>query len=800
MKKILTLAGMFFIISLAVNAQNTATVNSMQNGISKSDRCGNDKPDQSKAQMLQDKIFNDYVALHRSDLLKNKTAYTIPVVVHIIYKTAAENISDQRVLEQITRTNSDFAGLSTHSMGPFSDSLEANSNITFCLATIDPSGNPTTGITRTQTTKTSFNITGSSGSCSGFPERCASSGGCDAWNVTKYLNIWVCNTGTTMTGISEYPSSPNNAFYGSTINYMFFGLTGATPPYNEGATLTHELGHCFNLYHLDGDNTCTDLDYCLDTPTEYGTQDTVGGCIVDQCNPACPGIMNMNFMAYSIDTTMVNFTPDQVARMQACVTLYLSSVAGNSATACSPPAAPIANYTASATSVIPGTVVNFTDLTVNTPTSWSWVVTPSTGCSYTGGTNATSKNPRIKFFNAGYYSVSLTAVNTIGSNNCTKINYIQVLDASQGCDTVMPASFNAGMCNPIIYPLGSPVSDSGYISGSNALLDKEKAMFYSGFPGWELWSVIVNYGLKAGNTGNTFVRIYNSNAGFPGVLLGTSDSISKNDIDTSYGNNSNYFFANNINVTNDFFVSLVLPTTWATGTEELAIWSMADSCSSNAHLAYEKKSDGSWIPFVNTYGRNIDMAIFPQVCISTSNCSANFSFYPDTVTLHHYYAINLASGVAPLHYLWSWGDGTTDTIAYPSHTYAAAGYYNICLSISDSVGCTNSYCDSSYIQKSGNTVISVDVIPQGSAGIHEFDVKNIFNIYPVPATENIIVLANTISQGDILSVFDIRGQLLIQIPVTQLKTDINISAFSKGIYFLKLEGVNGIEVKKFFKE
>jgi len=522
MKRLLLLSGMFFILSFTVHAQILSPINSDQKGISISERCSTSNPVISlQLKEQQEKIFNDYVATHRDDLVKNKTAYTIPVVIHIIYKNAAENISDQRVQEQISRTNSDFAGLSTHSMGPFSDSLKANSNITFCLATIDPNGNPTNGITRTQTTKTSFNITASTGSCNGFPERCASTGGCDAWDVTKYLNIWVCNTGATMTGISEFPSSPNNAFYGSTINYMFFGLTGATPPYNEGATLTQQLGHCLDLYNLTGDNTCTDLDYCLDTPTEYGTQSTIGGgCIIDQCNTSCPGIMYMNFMSYSDDTTMANFTPDQVARMQACVTMYLSSVAGNSSTACSAP-------------------------------------------------------------------------------------------------------------NP---------------------------------------------------------------------------------------------------------------------------------------------------------------------------CSAHFTIYPDTATLHHYFAVNLASGVAPMHYLWSWGDGTNDTIAFPSHTYATAGYYNICLTITDSVGCTSNYCDSSYIQKSGNTVINVDVISQSGVGIHENYQNNVIQIRPNPALDNITIETASVHRGDIISIYNIQGQIMLQQPLKQFQTKLNISGFPRGSYILKVESYNGVDIKRFIKE
>lgn len=251
-----------------------------------------------------------------------KTTVTIPVVVHIIYKTTAENVSDVRVHEQIAETNADWAGTNSHSMGSFATTLKANTGIQFCLATIDPNGNPTNGITRTQTTKSSFSITGYPQNCTGYPERCTSSGGCDAWDVNKYLNIWVCNAGSSLCGISEFPTNPLNNYYGTTIHYQFFGHTGASAPYNLGGTYTHEAGHCFNLYHIWGDDGggCSGSDNCNDTPNQasenYGA---LSGMHTDACTTTSPGIMYMNFMDYSDDISYANFTPNQVARIQAMI-------------------------------------------------------------------------------------------------------------------------------------------------------------------------------------------------------------------------------------------------------------------------------------------------------------------------------------------------------------------------------------------------------------------------------------------------------------------------------------------------
>ena len=65
---------------------------------------------------------------------------------------------------------------------------------------------------------------------------------------------------------------------------------------------------------------------------------------------------------------------------------------------------------------------------------------------------------------------------------------------------------------------------------------------------------------------------------------------------------------------------------------------------------------------------------------SAITCHALYSVYPDTTTPHHWLVLNEATGIGPVNYLWNWGDGSYDSIAYPGHTYANAGFYTICLS------------------------------------------------------------------------------------------------------------------------
>ena len=83
---------------------------------------------------------------------------------------------------------------------------------------------------------------------------------------------------------------------------------------------------------------------------------------------------------------------------------------------------PIADFTATPTTVYAGETVNFTDLSTNNPTSWNW--------SFSGGTptSSTTQNPQVVYNSPGTYNVSLTVSNAFGTDTKTKIKYITVLD------------------------------------------------------------------------------------------------------------------------------------------------------------------------------------------------------------------------------------------------------------------------------------------------------------------------------------------------------------------------------------
>jgi len=96
------------------------------------------------------------------------------------------------------------------------------------------------------------------------------------------------------------------------------------------------------------------------------------------------------------------------------------------------PTAPVAQFSATPTTVNSGGTVSFTDLSTGSPTSWAWTISGS-GWSYTGGTSASSQNPQLIFNTVGQYTVTLVASNSMGSDNEVKTNYITVTQQSGPC-------------------------------------------------------------------------------------------------------------------------------------------------------------------------------------------------------------------------------------------------------------------------------------------------------------------------------------------------------------------------------
>jgi hypothetical protein len=232
---------------------------------------------------------------------------TIPVVVHVIYNTTQENISDAQIQSQIDVINEDFRRTNPDADNTWPQA--ADTQIQFCLATIDENGNPTNGITRKFSTRTSWGTNDAMKS--------SAQGGVNAWDTSKYLNMWVCNIGGGILGYAQFPGG-NASTDGVVMSPQYFGSSAKgtgfylSAPFDLGRTTTHEIGHFLNLRHIWGDGNCSADDFVADTPNAGGPN---YGCSIG--NVSCSSVdMVQNYMDYSNDGCMNLFTQGQKDRMR----------------------------------------------------------------------------------------------------------------------------------------------------------------------------------------------------------------------------------------------------------------------------------------------------------------------------------------------------------------------------------------------------------------------------------------------------------------------------------------------------
>lgn len=271
---------------------------------------------ESDRQLLEalEPIIQAKVQSYQSDSARhNWTVWKIPVVFHVLYRNNSEKPSQAQIDAQLDVLNRGFRGLIANAGNtpPEFLALLGDVRIEFVYAQEDPWGNPTTGVNWVNTTPPNgvcFNTGGP------WQERQNGTGGVNPWDPNRYLNIWICNLCGGVLGIATFPGSASPQ--GVSIHYQ--SLPGGSPPYDQGYTAVHEVGHFFGLRHIWGDNqpNCYD-DKVGDTPPQ--DQPTFG--CPSHPSPTCnhPAKMFQNFMDYSDDACLTLFTQGQAARIRAFI-------------------------------------------------------------------------------------------------------------------------------------------------------------------------------------------------------------------------------------------------------------------------------------------------------------------------------------------------------------------------------------------------------------------------------------------------------------------------------------------------
>lgn len=260
------------------------------------------KEDPSLQQRLDEieAFTNRFIQNPSTNALQTDGSMLIPVVVNVLYRSAAENISAAQIQSQIDVLNEDFAATnSDYNLTSTYNSVKAgDTKVRYVLDQV----------VRKQTSKKTWGTNDAM--------KKSNRGGIDPTDPTTKLNMWVCNMGGGILGYAQFPGG-SSATDGVVCDNNAFGRVGtAAAPFNKGRTATHEVGHWLNLRHIWGDANCGN-DQVGDTPL-HNTANY--GCPAAGHQSTCSGgpvEMTMNYMDYTDDACMYMFSIGQKTRMQA---------------------------------------------------------------------------------------------------------------------------------------------------------------------------------------------------------------------------------------------------------------------------------------------------------------------------------------------------------------------------------------------------------------------------------------------------------------------------------------------------
>jgi hypothetical protein len=288
-----------------------------------------------------EKIYNTYLQKQGTARIGQTLAneIIIPIVFHLVdNSTRMALVSDRDIYEQVEILNRDYNGKKADmykDLFPVEIAQRiANIPVKFVLARRTPTGLLTSGIERR------VNTTPDHVSIKSF-----STGGLDAWNESKYVNVWAgtfSGSDAGLLGIATFPFMSGEP-QGVVVGLFTLGANSCRSyytNYSEGATLAHELGHYFYLFHTFGDqSSCNNLDFRLqsgwpltgaslndDTPAEKAASNTMYGNpsmnYSDGCSPFSYGMMYQSYMNYYDDRALFAFSEGQKARVIETINVY----------------------------------------------------------------------------------------------------------------------------------------------------------------------------------------------------------------------------------------------------------------------------------------------------------------------------------------------------------------------------------------------------------------------------------------------------------------------------------------------
>lgn len=344
---------------------------------------------------------------------------------------------------------------------------------------------------------------------------------------------------------------------------------------------------------------------------------------------------------------------------------------------------PVANFVADNTTPIIGATVSFSDLSSNTPTSWSWSFTPNT-VTFVGGTSAASQNPQVQFNAGGYYTVSLTAVNAYGSDNETKTNYINVIAPPV-------ADFSASTTTPLIgqtvtftdLSTNAPTSwqwffspgSVTFVGGTSPTSQNPQVQFTSG--GYYTVSLVATNAAGSDNeTKTNYIAVY----GVPVANFTAS--------------NTNPLLNQTVSFTD---LSTNLPTSWSWSFSPNTVTYVGGTGSSSQNPQVQFNAGGYYtVSLTVSNSQGTDNETKTNYIFVLAPPLADFTAGTTTPVLNQTVTFTDLSTNSPTTWFWSvtpntvnYMNGTIPTSQNPQIRFNAGGYYTVSLTASNAAGSDN---------------------------------------------------------------------------------------------------------------
>lgn len=406
---------------------------------------------------------------------KSNALYVIPVVFHIIHNYGPENISDAQIHDALKQVNIQFRkkNADTTEIVPAFKNIAADVEIEFRLAQLDPSGNCTSGITRTVSPLTS-------------------PGNHDVksliqWPPHQYLNIYVCREAAGLAGHAMLPSAADTIpqWDGIVMIHSSVGTIG-TSEYFKRTVLTHEIGHYLNLQHIWGGNNVPNYDYlvvgqpgnCAYDDEVADTPNTIGWQSCNLNGTSCGSLDNVqNYMDYAYCGRM--FTEGQKARMHACLNsnvanrnnlwqeanLIATGTAGTSNILCA------AKFESDKRVACVNEPIHFTDMSYHGVQNRTWFFEGGTASSYN------DSSVIVTYSSPGEYRVKLIVQSENGTKEVEIEKYIIILP-NESNDHFTVETFETNNYNCTIIPVDSPYK---WEINEHAGYQSTKSIFFNNF-------------------------------------------------------------------------------------------------------------------------------------------------------------------------------------------------------------------------------------------------------------------------------------------------------------------------------